>query len=296
MARAVLAAGLPVFCEKPLAADEAEALAVLRDAEAAGLPFGMAYTYLGYPLVHEARALVASGAIGSLRRIAVSYTQGWLAKREELIGNPQAVWRTDPARSGMSGCLADIGVHAQSLSDFITGDPIDRVSADVRKTLPGRLLDDDAAVLFRTASDVPGTLVVSQVCAGDENRLEISVMGSEGSLRWHQESPNELHLTRNTGITTIRTSAAALTDPVASSLCRLPGGHPEGLIEALGNLYRGFAQRLAPIAPDAPEIPMPDVHDGARSIAFVAAALQSSAAGGAWQQVAPLSDQGKLDV
>lgn len=280
-----IAAGMPVFCEKPLAGSLDEARAIADAARTSGVPVGVAYTYLGYPMVREARWLMREGTIGSLTRIAVSYTQGWLSDAVEDQGNAQAAWRTDPARSGVSGCLGDIGVHAQGLSDFITGDPIARVAADVRASIRGRRLDDDAAMLFRTVGDVPGTLVASQVCTGDENRLEISIHGTLGSLRWAQEDCNRLHLVTAAGGHRILTANRdALNDPVARALCRLPGGHPEGFIEALANLYRMFGAHLRDRSADAPAFPNAD--DGVRSLAFVEAAIASARADGAWRAVA----------
>lgn len=275
VSQAALAAGFAVLCEKPLAHDLAAARAVADAAMASPHPFAVAYTYLGYPMIHELRALVASGAIGTLRRVATHYMQGWLAEPIEADVSG-AAWRTDPAEAGISGCFGDIGVHAQSLVEFVSGAPIARVLADIHTCVPGRRLDDDGALLFRLASGVPGTLTASQVCAGEQNRLEIALFGSEGSLRWAQERPFEAILTDAAGrATTIAASPAMMTCPMASGLLRLPGGHPEGYLEALANIYRAMAAHIRGVA-DATTMPLAGADKGVRSLAFTQAVVESS--------------------
>lgn len=280
---AALAAGFAVLCEKPLARDRAEARAVALAAAASGQPFAVAYTYLGYAMVHEIRARIAAGAIGIIRRIEARYVQGWLAEAVEHDVSG-AAWRTDPAEAGISGCFGDIGVHAQSLVEFVTGQPIARVLADLVTCVPGRRLDDDGAVLLRLADGTPGTLVASQVCAGEQNRLEIAVYGSTGALRWAQERPGEAVLSDATGAATrLSASPAMLTSASAAALLRLPGGHPEGYLEALANIYRALAAQIRGDA-DALTMPLAAADTGLRSLAFTAAVVASSASGG-WTPV-----------
>ncbi len=278
---AALDCGFAVLCEKPLAHDLAAARSLaLRGADPL---LAVAYTYLGYPMVHELRALVANGAIGALRRVAVHYLQGWLAEPVEA-DLPGAAWRTDPAQAGISGCFGDIGVHAQSLVEFTTGERIARVLADITTVVPGRRLDDDGATLFRLGSGVRGTLTASQVCAGEQNRLEIALFGETGALRWAQERPFEIELSDAVGRSTrIGAVPALLTSPVATGLLRLPGGHPEGYIEALANIYRTMADRLRDRS-GAHAMPLPDAALGARGLAFTQAVVASSAAG-TWRDV-----------
>ncbi|MGC4012734.1 MAG: Gfo/Idh/MocA family oxidoreductase [Pseudomonas sp.] len=278
VARAALAAGFAVLCEKPLAHNLETAMEVVNAARAAAAPLVMAYTYLGYPMVHELRARVAAGAIGVLRRVTVSYVQGWLAEpvEQELAG---AAWRTDPAQAGISGCFGDIGVHAQSLVEFVTGQGISEVMADLGCRIPGRCLDDDGALLFRLESGVPGTLVASQVCAGEQNRLELALFGDKGALRWEQQRPGEVLLSDAAGYVSLLSASPTMLDsPVARGLLRLPGGHPEGYLEALANIYRALALRLRP-RQEVGMMPLADADSGLRSLAFVKAALASSASG-----------------
>jgi predicted dehydrogenase len=283
VARAAIEAGFAVLCEKPLAHDLMAARAVADAAQTSPHPFAVAYTYLGYPMVHEIRALVETGAIGALRRIGVHYIQGWLGKAIEAEV-PGAAWRTDPAEAGISGCFGDIGVHAQSLVEFVAGEPIDRVLADIGTCVPGRRLDDDGGLLFRLASGVPGTLVASQVCAGEQNRLEIALFGSEGSIRWSQERPFEAVLTDASGLATmISANPAMMKGKMAAGLLRLPGGHPEGYLEALANIYRALAARLRGTADDM-TMPLAGAEKGVRSLAFTQAVVASSASG-TWTKV-----------
>ena len=278
---AALAAGRAVFCEKPPARTLAETRAVAAAVHATGQVYALAYTYLGYPLVREARARVARGDLGEVRRVAVEYVQGWLAERVEAGDNLQAAWRTDPSRSGPSGCLADIGVHAQSLVEFVTGDLMTAVAADVRIVVAGRQLDDDAVVLFRMTGGAAGTLIASQVCAGARNGLTLRVHGSRGSLAWAQEEPNVLRLGHADGREEIVPAGSdALIDADAKRFTRLPVGHPEGYIEAFANLYGDFATRVR-----GGDVWLPGIAEGLRSMAFVEAALASSAGGGAWTRI-----------
>ena len=281
VAGAAAAAGFAVLCEKPLAHDLAagRALAALP----LSAPFAVAYTYLGYAMVHEMRALVAAGAIGDIRRVAANYIQGWLAEAIEADA-PGAAWRTDPAEAGISGAFGDIGVHAQSLTEFVTGQPVARVMADIGTQVAGRRLDDDGAVLLRLADGTPGTLTASQVCAGEQNGLTLTVYGSRGALRWAQERPFELVLSDADGrFTTIAAAPPLLTSAVARDLLRLPGGHPEGYLEALANIYRALALTIRGAAAG---MPLPSIAQGVRSLAFTQAVVESSAAG-AWRDVAP---------
>ena len=275
-------AGLAIMCEKPPTRTLAEARQVQAALAANGVPYALAYTYLGYPLVRELRGRIAAGEIGAVRRVAVEYVQGWLSAPAEREGNTQAAWRTDPAVSGPSGCLADIGVHAQSLVEFAIGEPIAEVLADVRAAVPGRRLDDDVALLFRTASGVRGTLLASQVCTGARNGLSIRVWGERGALTWHQEQPNLLVLARPDGREeAIPAGSRALVDKDARRLTRLPVGHPEGYLEAFGNIYRDFAALVR-----GEQAWLPGIAEGVRSMAFVETALASSASGGIWTRVA----------
>lgn len=274
-ARAALAAGVAVMSDKPMTASLAEAreLAVL--VSQSGLPYALTYTYSGYPLVREARARVAAGAIGTVRKVVVQYPQGWLAGPTE---GKQAEWRVDPARSGAGGCIGDIGVHAFQLAEFVTGLRVTRLLADLAAVVPGRALDDDCSILLRFENGARGALLASQIEVGELNGLRIRVYGDKGGLVWRQEAPNELTLHSIGGRTEIVRAGDASLGTDARARTRTPGGHPEGYLEAFANLYRDFAGLLrgqaAPLLPDAAE--------GVRGMAFIETAVTASRDEAGW--------------
>jgi predicted dehydrogenase len=281
VAIAALEAGLPVLTDKPLtdtlaAADEFAAAA----ARTGGL-VGVTHTYAAYPLVRQARALIADGTLGAVRRVAVRYTQGWLARAEDAVGK-QAEWRVDPARSGLAGAFGDIGTHAFNLVETITGERMVRLAAELRAAVPGRSLDDDGAAMFHLAGGGRGTLVASQICAGDANGLAISVWCEEAGLHWDQENPNILRVACRSGPEEIWTTGAdrPYLAPQAARVIRTPAGHPEGYLEAFANIYHDFA---CAVRGDAPADPCyASLADGVRAMRFIAAAHASSTDDGQW--------------
>ena len=284
VATAFIKAGIPVICDKPMTASlhEAEALADL--VTRTGVPFVLTQTYTGYPMVREARALVAQGAIGQLRHVQVEYLQDWLSGPVEQSGQKQAVWRTDPALSGEGGCIADIGTHAANLATFVTGLGIAEVLADLTAFGQGRRLDDNAAVLLRFSSGAKGMIWASQIAPGTKNALRLRLAGDRGGLVWDQEQPEILEVTLAGEPTKIlRRGGDGVTIPT-----RIPAGHPEGYLEAFATLYGDAADLLAKASMTtraAKERVLPGVHDGLLGMRFVAACVQSSARGGQWAEV-----------
>ena len=285
VARAALEAGFHVMSDKPVTLDLAEAKALEALVAETGLLFGLTYNYTGYPMVKEARHLVRSGAFGDIRRVIVEYIQGWLAEPLERGGNKQAVWRTDPDRSGAAGCIGDIGTHAENLAAYVTGLAIAELCADLTAFVPGRRLDDDGNVLLRFDNGARGVLFASQVAVGEENGLKLRVYGERGGLEWSQMEPNSLVVrwpdrpaeTRRTGAPGVGAAAGAAT--------RLPAGHPEGFLEAFAVLYRNFAAtlraRLDGRDPPEDALDFPTIADGVRGMAFVETVVES-ARRGAW--------------
>ncbi|MDE2043100.1 MAG: Gfo/Idh/MocA family oxidoreductase [Alphaproteobacteria bacterium] len=274
-ARAALAAGIPVMTDKPLTATLEEAHEMSCLVKAAGKPFGVTYTYSGYPLVREARARVAAGALGTLRKVVVEYRQGWLARAAE---GKQAEWRVDPARAGLGGCIGDIGVHAFHLAEFITGARVNEIMPDLAAVVPGRVLDDDCTVLLRFANGARGALLASQIEVGELNGLRIRIYGDKAGLVWAQETPNTLELHYNDGRSEILHAGGGQLGPDSASRTRTPGGHPEGYLEAFANLYRDFSAQLRGEA--APLLP--GIADGMRGMAFIDTAVKASRAGAGW--------------
>ncbi|MEO7656534.1 MAG: Gfo/Idh/MocA family oxidoreductase [Sphingomicrobium sp.] len=274
-ARAALEAGIPVISDKPMTATLAEALELQAIAERSGLPYALTYTYSGYPLIREARARIAAGALGWIRKLVVEYPQGWLAT--PMTGK-QAEWRVDPARAGPGGCIGDIGVHAFHLAEFVTGLRVTQLLADLASVVPGRELDDDCSVLLRFENGARGVLLASQIEIGELNGLRIRVYGDACGLSWKQEEPNSLMLFGLDGRTEVIRAGDASLGADARARTRTPGGHPEGYLEAFANLYRDFATclrgGLAPLLPTA--------EDGVRGMTFIDTAVRASEQRAGW--------------
>lgn len=280
VAKAALEAGFHVLSDKPATVNLEQALQLRELVAQTGLLYGLTHTYTGYPMVKEAKARVASGQLGAIRKILVEYPQGWLARSEENTGNKQAAWRSDPARSGISGCMGDIGTHAANLAEYISGSKITEVCADLSTFVGGRKLDDDGSVLLRLEDGAKGVLTASQICAGEENALRIRVYGEKGGLDWSQQEPNTLWMKRNGEPAKALRAAGDYLSDHASRYCRTPGGHPEGYLEAFANIYRDFAEciRAAAGSRDAESgyRDVAGIDEGVRGMAFIEAVVASS--------------------
>ena len=282
-AKMALENGFHVICDKPLAFNMEEALALEKLVVETGLVFSLTHNYTGYPMVKQARQMIRHGEIGKIRKVIVEYPQGWLSTHVET---KQAAWRTDPARSGIAGAMGDIGTHAENLAEYVTGLRITELCADVSIFVPGRQLDDDGNVLLRFDNGAKGILHASQIAAGEENNLNIRVYGEKGGLEWRQMEPNTLlakWLDRPTQI--YRTGVGTLY-PEAVAHFRIPAGHPEGYLEAFANIYRNFALTLrAHIegrAPDPLYADFPTVQDGVRGMRFVEKVIASGKSANKW--------------
>jgi len=275
--------GFHILSDKPATATLDECLSLAETLADTDLLYGLTHTYTGYPMIREARERVAAGQLGTVRKIIVEYTQGWLSQREEDRDNPQAAWRTDPARAGSSCCMGDIGVHAFNLAEFVTGLSVTRLNAELNSIVPGRKLDDDGTVLMHFDNGARGTLLSSQICVGDENNLRLRVYGDQASLDWQQMEPNTLWLkTNNSPAQMIRTGTGSVGLGAAANT-RVPAGHPEGYIEAFANLYRTFAEEIRAASTGAIiDKTIPDIQDALRGMAFIEAAVRSSSEGNVW--------------
>jgi predicted dehydrogenase len=281
VAAAFLNAGIPVICDKPMAATLEQAQRMHALAQERKVPLFVTYNYTGYPLVLHARELVRSGALGPIRKVVAHYHQGWLATPLEKDNHKQAAWRTDPAQAG-AGALGDIGSHVENLASFITGLEIDALRAEVSTIVPGRKVDDDAAVTLRYRNGAKGVYSISQVCIGRENDLQIEVYGEKGSLAWRQENPNELRFCSAEGLTQTLTRGMAPSDAAARAT-RLPPGHPEGFYEAFANIYRAAFDALEARRAGRDHTPrLPTSAEGLRGVRFIDACLRSARDNGAW--------------
>ncbi len=284
--RAFAERGIHVICDKPLTHSLEDALALEPLVRQSGIVFGLTHNYTGYPMVRQAREMVEAGEIGAIRVVQVEYAQGWLATPLEETGQKQAAWRTDPARSGAGGSVGDIGTHAFNLAEFVSGLACESLAAELTSFVPGRRLDDDARMLLRFAGGARGMLWSSQVALGHENGLRLRVYGERGSLAWAQEEPEGLvHAPLGEAPRLLRRGGPAAS-PAAGHASRIPGGHPEGYLEAFAQLYRDLAEqitaRLEHRAPDPAALRVPGLAEGLRGMRFIAAAVESSQRNAAW--------------
>ncbi len=281
--------GFNVVIEKPITFTLDEAKQLKAKLDETGLMLLLTHTYSGYPLVKEARQRVKSGEFGKIRKIYVEYHQGWLSKLSEREGNAQAAWRTDPSKSGKSGCMGDIGTHAAHLAEYISGLKITQLCASLNVVVDGRRLDDDGGILLRFEEGATGVLTASQVAAGEENALKIRVYGENGGLEWAQMEPNTLTLRwLDKPAQTLRAGSGYgdRESSYAIANTRTPGGHPEGYLEAFGNLYRNFALTLAAkINGEEPHkewLDFPSIEDGVRGMAFIENVVNSNQSTEKW--------------
>ena len=266
--------GFHVVVDKPMTFSLEEAKQLQKKVEETGLVLALTHVYSAYPAVKEAKARIAKGELGKLRRVYVEYTQGWLSERIELLGGNNAGWRTDPKRSGKAGCIGDIGTHAWHLSEYITGLKVKELCADLKAFVPGRPIDDDGAAFLRYENDVTGVLTATQIGTGEANNIRIRIYGEKGGLEWRQMEPNTLTLRwrdRPTEILDIGNNG--YLTPEALWNTRTPAGHPEGFIEAFANIYRNFSLTVRAIkngeTPSGDCLDFPTVYDGVRGMQFI---------------------------
>ena len=265
--------GFHVVIEKPITFSLDEAKQLKKKLDETGLTLCLTHTYSGYPMVKQAKAMVADGKLGKIRKVWVEYPQGWLSRLSEREGNAQAAWRTDPKKAGKSSVMGDIGTHAAHLSEYITGAKITDVCAELNTLVAGRVMDDDGAVMLKFDNGAKGVLIASQVAAGEENALKIRVYGELGGIEWFQHEPNSLIVKWLDAPSQILRAGSAHLYKAASHNCRTPAGHPEGYLEAFANIYRNFALTLGckidGTTPTAEMLDFPGVEDGLRGMAFI---------------------------
>jgi predicted dehydrogenase len=288
-AREFLRRGIHVICDKPLTATLPEARKLAALAEKSDALFVLTHNYTGYPMIRQARAMVAAGDLGAIRVVQVEYAQDWLTEPLENTGQKQAAWRTDPAQSGAGGCVGDIGTHAYNLARFVTGLRLEKLSADLSTFVPGRRVDDNVQVLLRFEGGARGMLWASQVAVGHENGLRLRLYGPKGGLDWHQENPNILWFTPFGEPPRRITRAGAGSGDAASAVSRIPAGHPEGYLEGFATLYTEAADAIRAHKSGTgpgPGLLVPGIADGLEGMAFIDACLRSSGRDAAWVALA----------
>jgi predicted dehydrogenase len=265
--------GFHVVLDKPMTFTLEEALKLKEKIAETGLTFALTHTYSGYPAVKHAKKMIADGKLGKIRKIFVEYPQGWLSSKLEDTGNPQASWRTDPKRSGKAGCMGDIGTHAHHLAEYMTGLRVTELCAELNVFVPNRLLDDDGACLLRFDNGAKGVLMATQIAAGEENAIRIRVYGDKGGLDWEQMEPNTLTVKWLGQPMQVLRVGTSLDSAVAAHNTRVPGGHPEGYLEAFANIYRNFSLTVRAKAngqqPTPEMLDFPGVDDGIRGMQFI---------------------------
>ena len=278
VAKAFLEAGFHVLCEKPLAMSSAEALELEALVKKNGKLFCLMHNYTGFPMVRQARQLIAEGKLGTIRKVNVEYSLGWLAAPN---AGKQAAWRVDPKQAGISGCMGDIGTHAQNLIEFVTGMPIREVSAELATFVPGRALDDDGSVLLRFDGDARGVIFASEVATGEENNFILKIYGDKAALEWHEQDPENLIIRSNDAPIQVLRRGWPGTGEAAAQNSRLPAGHPEGFIEAFANLYKMFAEAIRAGKPGD----YPSVSDGVAEMRFLEAIVANSHGTEKWTKI-----------
>lgn len=287
-AKTFLEAGVHVICEKPLTAKLEDAVELQRIAAALGRVFVLTHNYTGYPMIRQARDMVAAGDLGTLRVVQAEYAQDWLTEAAETAGSKQAEWRVDPDKAGMGGALGDIGSHAFNLLTFVTGLELDSVAADLSAFVPGRRLDDNDHLMLRFKSGAKGMLWASQVAPGHENGLRLRVYGEKGGLEWAQENPNQHWFTPFGEPKRLITRGGSTAVPAAQRVTRVPAGHPEGYLEGFATIYREAAAAIRAVADGRPipsDVMFPTVEDGVDAMRFIDAAVRSSSDDSRWTKL-----------
>jgi predicted dehydrogenase len=283
MASKLIQAGFHVICEKPVTSTAAEARSLASLLKSRQQIFAVTHTYTGYPMVRQMRGMIAAGMIGPIQKVDARYYQGWINAVIHEPARRKTVWRLDPRKGGQSCCIGDIGVHAFNLIEYTAGLQIEQALADIGTLYPDNELDVDGSVLLRLSGGVKGVLCASQIATAEENNLSVAVYGRIGGLRWAQENPNQLEILQEGKPLTVIKPGHAFNLPEARAATKMPPGHPEGIFDAMGNIYRGVARAIngLPVDPGA----FPDIEAGVRGMRFVEAVLHSSRNGNIWAPI-----------
>lgn len=288
-AKAFLAQGIHVICDKPLTATMAEATALEKAVSGAHALFILTHNYTGYPMIRQAREMVRTGALGKLRIVQAEYPQDWLTSPMEKEGLKQAEWRTDPSRSGAGGSIGDIGTHAHNLACFVSGLQVESLAADLHCFGAGRTLDDNAHVMLRFAEGAKGLLWSSQVAPGNENALKLRIYGDKGGLEWSQEDPNYLWFTPHGEPKRLLTRNGAGAIEASQAVSRIPGGHPEGYLEGFATIYTEAADAIRAVQSGAKISAamgnLPGIEAGMDGMRFINACVTSSKNNAAWTKL-----------
>jgi len=283
MAKKLLENGFNVICEKPMTMTYEEAKEIKKLVADSNLTFAVTYTYTGYPMVREMRHLISSGKIGELQRVDVQYYQGWINPIIHDKAKRSSIWRLDPEKSGISCCIGDIGTHAFDMVEYVTGQRIQNILADLNYLYEDNKMDIDGTVLLRLSEKIKGVLRTSQIATGEENNLRISVYGKKGGLRWEQENPNFLEFLPEDGAKQVLTRGQGYNSDFSLDGTKIPPGHPEGIFDSMGNIYKGVSKALNGELFNEGEFPT--VIDGTRGMDFIEKAVDSHKEGNVWKKI-----------
>jgi predicted dehydrogenase len=279
MSKRLLEEGFHVICEKPLTTSYREALELKKIREEKQSIFAVTYTYTGYPMIRQMRSMIKKGDIGEIQKIDAQYYQGWI---NPVIHNPESrkkVWRLQPEKSGQSCCIGDVGTHAFQMLEYVIGQKIKTILADLNYLYEDNLMDIDGTILLRMGGKAKGVLRTSQIATAEENNFTIAIYGTKGHLKWAQENPNYLYYgLENTPVQVFKPGHEYNTTS-ASDATKLPPGHPEGIFDAMGNIYHGVANAIEKKEVDGS---YPDLHDGVRGMQFIEAVVKSHQSGNKW--------------
>ena len=280
MAKQLLEAGFNVICEKPMTMTYAEALALQEIQERTKTIFGLTHTYTGYPMVRQMKAMIANGEIGAIQKVDAQYYQGWINPIIHDVSQRSSTWRLDTEKSGISCCMGDIGVHAYQMLEFVTGLEVTSILADLNHLYDDNQMDIDGTVLLRLGKYQKGVLRASQIATGEENNFTVAIYGKKASLKWEQENPNYLYLLEDGQPLRVLKPGHGYNHPVSLDGTKLPPGHPEGIFDAMGNIYRGVSKAVRGQEYNPAEFP--GMTDGVRGMHFIEKAVQSHKDGNVW--------------
>ncbi len=286
VAKAAIEHGFHVMSDKPATLNLAEAIQLKSVLEQHNVLYGLTHTYNGYPLVKQAKHLIEQGELGNVVKVVVEYSQGWLASKQDEASK-QASWRLDPKKSGVSCCMGDIGVHAANLAEYVSGLSITELCADLTSTVAGRTLDDDGTVMLKFSNGAKGVLLASQISIGDENNLKLRIYGDKKSIEWSQLEPNSLLLKSNTEPTQLLRAGIGNMCEAAQNAMRTPAGHPEGYLEAFGNIYQNFVKQICAFKSDQicdnRSFDVPGIDEAIRGMAFIENVVKAHQSTEKWQ-------------
>ncbi|MDC8005314.1 Gfo/Idh/MocA family oxidoreductase [Aureisphaera galaxeae] len=283
MAKQLLEAGFHVICEKPMTMTYAEAVALSEIQRKSGAHFALTHTYTGYPMVRQMKEMIANGEIGDIQKVDAQYYQGWI---NPIIHDPEkrkSTWRLDPEKSGISCCMGDIGVHAYQMLEFVTGMEVTSILADLNHLYNDNQMDIDGTVLLRFDTNAKGVLCASQIATGEENNFTVAVYGKKAGLRWEQENPNYLYLLEDGQPMRTLKPGHAYNSDLSLDGTKLPPGHPEGIFDAMGNIYKGMAKAIR--GEEYHPAEFPGMKDGVRGMHFIETAVASHAEGNVWKEL-----------